>query len=100
METFRLADLRPGECGIVTAISSCGTVTARLMELGLVPGATVEVLRKAPFGDPVQYRIRGSVISMRASEAAFVTVRTADSFSESSESMASVRSRSMALVAG
>ncbi len=39
------------------------------MELGLVPGAMIDVLRKAPFGDPVQYRVRGALISMRAAEA-------------------------------
>ena len=44
------------------------------MEMGLVPGVSVQVLRKAPLGDPVQYRVRGAVISMRAAEAASVTV--------------------------
>ena len=74
VETVRLADLRPGEAGIVTSITTVGRIAARLMELGLVPGASVSVLRKAPFGDPVQYRVRGSVISMRAAEAACVSV--------------------------
>ncbi len=44
------------------------------MELGFTPGATVAVLRKAPLGDPVQYRIRGAVISMRAADAQRVRV--------------------------
>ena len=44
------------------------------MELGFTPGATVAVLRKAPLGDPVQYRIRGAVISMRAADAQRVSV--------------------------
>lgn len=74
VETVRLSELRPGESGIIADVTAGGRVTARLMELGLVPGAAVVVLRKAPFGDPVQYRVRGSVISMRAAEAACVSV--------------------------
>lgn len=74
VETVRLSDLKPGDTGVVADVTAGGRITARLMELGLVPGAAVVVLRKAPFGDPVQYRVRGSVISMRAAEAACVAV--------------------------
>lgn len=74
METARLADLKPGQSGIVTAVAGTGRLACRLMEMGLVPGVSVQVLRKAPLGDPIQYRVRGAVISMRAAEAASVTV--------------------------
>ena len=46
----------------------------RLMELGLVPGTSVEVVRVAPLGDPVQLLVRGCRLSIRLAEAAEVTV--------------------------
>ena len=46
----------------------------RLMEFGLVPGTTVEVVRIAPLGDPVQLLVRGCRLSIRLAEAAEVTV--------------------------
>ncbi|MFN2375208.1 MAG: ferrous iron transport protein A [Candidatus Binatia bacterium] len=46
----------------------------RLMEFGLVPGTTVEVVRVAPLGDPVQLLVRGCRLSIRRAEAAEVTV--------------------------
>jgi len=46
----------------------------RLMELGLVPGTTVEVVRIAPLGDPVQLLVRGCRLSIRVAEASEVTV--------------------------
>ncbi len=95
METKQLAELIPGQSAIVSAITGTSRVATRLMEMGLVPGVTVEVLRKAPFGDPVQYRIRGTVISMRAAEAACVAVCCELSFA--SQSVPSTR---MAMVAG
>jgi ferrous iron transport protein A len=46
----------------------------RLMEFGLVPGTTVEVVRVAPLGDPVQLMVRGCRLSIRRAEAAEITV--------------------------
>lgn len=46
------------------------------MEMGFVPGAVIEVLRRAPFGGPVQYRVQGVTISMRSREAACVSVES------------------------
>lgn len=95
METKQLAELTPGQSAIVSAVVGNSRISTRLMEMGLVPGVAVEVLRKAPFGDPVQYRVRGTVISMRASEAAFVTVSCELAFS--AQPVASAR---LAMVAG
>jgi ferrous iron transport protein A len=46
----------------------------RLMELGLVPGTQVEVLRRAPLGDPIELLLREIHLSLRRSEAAFIHV--------------------------
>lgn len=74
MNTMRLADLSPGASAIVTAISGASRVASRLMEMGFVPGAAVQVLRRAPFGGPVQYRVHSVSISMRIAEAACISV--------------------------
>ncbi|MEZ6035247.1 MAG: FeoA family protein [Planctomycetaceae bacterium] len=71
---MRLADLSPGASAIVTAISGASRVASRLMEMGFVPGASVQVLRRAPFGGPVQYRVHSVSISMRIAEAACISV--------------------------
>lgn len=47
----------------------------RLMELGFLPGVTVQVLGVAPFGDPLDIEIRGCRFSLRNAEAACVHVR-------------------------
>ncbi len=55
-------------------LSSSPSLT-RLRELGLVPGATVEVIRRAPLGEPIEIRLRGSQLAMRNADAAFIAVR-------------------------
>jgi len=76
VNTLRLADLSPGNSGIVSTISGANRIASRLMEMGFVPGALVEVLRRAPFGGPVQYRVHGTSITMRPAEAACVSVES------------------------
>lgn len=46
----------------------------RLLMLGATPGAEFEVIRIAPLGDPVEIRVRGSMISVRRDEAAIMEV--------------------------
>ena len=49
-------------------------VPTRLLEMGLLPGTHVEVLRLAPLGDPMDLRIRGYRLSIRKAEAACVVL--------------------------
>lgn len=46
----------------------------RLLELGLVPGTAVTLLRTAPLGDPLELEVRGACLSIRRAEAALVEV--------------------------
>ncbi|MBI4363911.1 MAG: ferrous iron transport protein A [Candidatus Latescibacteria bacterium] len=65
----RLGDLTPGGRGIVRRVSGDPVVLRRLMELGFVPGTQVELVRCAPMGDPIEFRIRDTHFSIRRSEA-------------------------------
>ena len=57
---------------IDTSVSSL-----RLMEMGLVPGAPVSVVRSAPMGDPIQIRIRDYDLALRRGEARTIAVSLA-----------------------
>jgi ferrous iron transport protein A len=82
VNTVRLADLTPGASGIVTEVSGASRIASRLMEMGFVPGTPVQVLRRAPFGGPVQYRVHGVSISMRIAEAACISVTSDTAWTE------------------
>jgi ferrous iron transport protein A len=66
--------LEPGESSIILRIEGDHAVVRRLMELGLVPGTEIEVVRRAPLGDPVEVRIRQVHLSIRRAEAARIHV--------------------------
>lgn len=46
----------------------------RFMALGLVPGAAVTAMRPAPLGDPVEYAVKGSRLSMRQADASTIII--------------------------
>ncbi len=71
-----LAGLKPGERARVLGLSpACrGPERRRLLDLGFVPGSEVEVEMASPAGDPVAYRVRGTVVALRRAQAALIRV--------------------------
>ena len=70
-----LDTLAPGARATVTGFR--GDLPARLLEMGLVPGTSVEVVRLAPLGDPMELKVRGFLLSVGKEEAAHVEVEPA-----------------------
>ena len=69
-----LANLRPGEAGVVEGFAEIDEPAQRLMQMGVVEGMEIEVLRYAPAGDPIEVRVLGYSLSLRGKEAANVLV--------------------------
>ena len=70
-----LTQLSIGEKAIVSSVEAHGVTRRRLLDLGLVPGTTVEAVRRSPVGDPTAFQIRGALIALRATEANLVTIQ-------------------------
>ena len=68
-----LKELKPGERGTITGYTPTAPPT-RLMEMGMLPGAVVEVVRLAPLGDPIDLKVRGYHLSIRKHEADMIRV--------------------------
>lgn len=66
-----------GRKGTIVSLSGKGPVKQRMMDMGLVPGSQVEVIRVAPLGDPIEINLKGYNLSLRRSEAKSVMVEAA-----------------------
>jgi ferrous iron transport protein A len=73
-----LDQVAPGTAVLVEKVGGARSFRRRLMELGIIPGTRVEVLRVAPFGDPLELTARGCNLSIRAAEAQQVEVERAE----------------------
>lgn len=74
LEKLTLTHLPAGKDARVIAVNGTGRVTRRLMEMGVIPGVLLRVVKTAPFGDPIEIRVRGYSLAMRKSEADAIEV--------------------------
>ena len=71
-----LSQIPLGQVVQITRIGGEGSFRRRLLELGLVPGTRVELLRVAPLGDPIELLVRGASLSIRKAEAGAIEVQS------------------------
>jgi ferrous iron transport protein A len=76
METdwISLNKLKPGEEAIIRGFGENNSVEEYLMELGLMIGTPISLIKSAPLGDPIEIKVRGYFLSIRRSEAQFILV--------------------------
>lgn len=70
----RLSDLSTGSVATISAMAGGQATLTRLREMGVVPGTRFQLVRRAPLGDPIEISLRGSLLSLRKSEAEQIEV--------------------------
>jgi Fe2+ transport system protein FeoA len=70
----KLDEFKIGETGLIKKVEGEGRLRRRLFDMGVTPGATVYLRKKAPLGDPLEVTIRGYELTLRKSEACLVTL--------------------------
>lgn len=73
---MNLTSLPVGAIAKVLSVNGDNPITKRLMEMGVVPGVSVRVIKSAPFGDPLEIRVRGYHLAMRKTEANQIEVQS------------------------
>jgi len=73
-----LRDLAIGESGVVTAVKGSGVLRQHLLDMGLIPGTSVTVVKFAPMGDPIEIQIYGYELTLRLAEAEHILVAPDD----------------------
>lgn len=71
---MNLASLSPGQSARITKLHTENLNLIRLAEMGLIEGTEVTLVRRAPFGDPLQVRVMNSLLCLRKADAGTVSV--------------------------
>lgn len=74
VETMRM--LKKGETAEIRKITAEGELGRRIRDMGLVAGAKITVMGRAPLKDPVEIKIRGNNLTLRNNEADHILVET------------------------
>ena len=70
----KLDELIVGETGLIKSIEGEGKIRRRLFDMGVTPGASVYLRKKAPLGDPIEITIRNYELTLRKDEANLINV--------------------------
>lgn len=66
-----------GRSACITAVRGAGALRCRLLDMGLIPGTAVTVIKVAPMGDPIEIRLRGYELTLRKEDAARIDIEEA-----------------------
>ena len=64
----KLSELEPGEKGTIVKVQGSGALRRRLLDMGLIRGTKIEMVRKSPLGDPLEFLVKGYNLSLRKAE--------------------------------
>lgn len=73
-----LSDLKAGESAVVTRVGGEGVLRQHFLDMGVLPGAQITVVKFAPMGDPIEIEVHGYELTLRLAEAAEIEVRKID----------------------
>ncbi len=69
-----LDELRIGEAAVIKAVGGDEALRCHLLDMGLIPRTRVTLLKVAPMGDPLQFSLRGYLLTLRKEDAAKIDV--------------------------
>ena len=69
-----VAQLQPGEWGIVDTVGGEDALHRHLLDMGITPGVKVLLQKTAPMGDPIEIKVRGYELTLRLEEAANIVL--------------------------
>jgi len=71
---MKLHELKIGQAAKIVTVNASPTLRARLLSMGLVPETVVKLLTVAPPGEPLEFEVRGTRVSLRRGEAKTIVV--------------------------
>jgi ferrous iron transport protein B len=74
-KAMTLKDLKTGEAATVIKVGGEGALRRRFLDMGITPCTSVELIKTAPMGDPVQIRLRGYDLTLRLDDAEMIEIQ-------------------------
>ncbi len=69
-----IRDLKPGQSARITAVGGQGALRQHFLDMGVIPGAELTLIKLAPMGDPMELRIHGYELTLRLDDAERIDV--------------------------
>ncbi|MBR5756894.1 MAG: fused ferrous iron transport protein A/B, partial [Firmicutes bacterium] len=77
-----LKDLKTGESALIINVGGSGALRQHLLDMGVIPGRRLSVVKYAPMGDPIEIMIHGYELTLRLADAENIEIEPADEAAE------------------
>ena len=74
-----LKDLQPGQSARITEVGGTGALRQHFLDMGVIPGAGITLVKLAPMKDPMEFRLHGYELTLRVADAAHIQAELVDS---------------------
>ena len=78
MTVISMRQMSANQAGVISRVKGGGELGTRIREMGLVPGAEIEIVGRAPLNDPVHIKLYGNNLTLRNNEADHILVDVGD----------------------
>ena len=78
MAIISMRQMSVNQAGIISRVKGGGELGIRIREMGLVPGADIQIVGRAPLNDPVHIKLYGNNLTLRNNEADHILVDVAE----------------------
>lgn len=92
---MQLNELKTGESAVITAVGGEGALRQHFLDMGVIPGAEVKLIKLAPMGDPMELRIHGYSLTLRVADAQKVDIRKLSEAEVSAEKLEKPRRKTI-----
>ena len=75
MSVKTLSSLSEGEIAVIQTFNADLNLQSRLVEMGILPGITIRLIKKAPFNGPIELKIRNYEVSLRYGDAEKIIIQ-------------------------
>ena len=90
-----LKDLEIGKSAVITAVGGEGALRQHFLDMGVIPGAEVTVVKLAPMGDPMELKIHGYELTIRVADAERIEIKPVSSTAAAAQAKNSVKRKNI-----
>ena len=66
---MKLNELKPGQSAVIMTVGGDGALRQHFLDMGVIPGAVITLVKRAPMGDPLEFRLHGYELTLRVADA-------------------------------
>ena len=69
-----LSELKPGQSARIDQVGGEGALRQHFLDMGVIPGGEITLVKRAPLGDPLEFRLRSYELTLRVADAEKISI--------------------------